>query len=60
MISKKPFENQDVLTALAFNIKGAFDKVLEKRLVRRLWEQKIPLPLIRLVSSFLTERKAAV
>lgn len=57
---EKAFENHDVLTALAFDIKGAFDRVSEKRLVQRLWEQKIPLPLLRWVSSFLTERKAAV
>ncbi len=49
-----------MLTALAFDIIGAFDRVSEKRRVQRLWEEKIPLPLIRWVSCFLTELKAAV
>ena len=34
------------LTALAFDIKGAFDAVTKKRLTERLWQQKISLSLI--------------
>lgn len=45
---------------MAFDIKGAFDTVTEGRLTKRLWEQQIPLPLIRWVASFLTNRKAAI
>ncbi len=44
---EKAFQNQEVLTALAFDIKGAFDRVSEARLTKRLWEQNIPITLIR-------------
>ncbi len=53
------FANKDILTALAFDIKGAFDRVSKTRLIQRLWKEKIPLPLICWVSSFLKDRKAA-
>ena len=33
---EKAFQCQEVPTALAFNIKGAFDRVLEARLIKRL------------------------
>lgn len=33
---EKAFQNQEVLTVLAFEIKGAFDKVTDKRLIKRL------------------------
>ena len=48
------------MTALAFDIKGAFDRVTDARLIKRLWEQDIPLPMIRWVASFLNDRTAAV
>lgn len=57
---EKAFQDQEVVTALAFDIKGAFDRVTEDRLVKRLWEQDIPLPMIRWVASFLNGRSAAV
>lgn len=57
---KKAFQNQEVLTALAFEIKGAFDSVSKSRLTKRLWEQNIPITLIRWVASFLNERTAAI
>lgn len=57
---ERAWEKKEILTALAFDIKGAFDTVTEKRLTKRLWEQKILLPLIRWVASFLTNRKAAI
>ena len=44
---EKTFANKDILTALAFDIKGAFDRVSKTRLVQRLLEQKISLPPIR-------------
>lgn len=49
-----------MLTGLAFDIKGAFDRVEEEKLTYRLWEQGIPLTLIRWVSSILKDRKAAI
>lgn len=49
-----------MLTGLAFDIKGAFDRVVEEKLTYRLWEQGIPLTLIRWVSFFLKDRKAAI
>lgn len=57
---ERTWDQKEVLSALAFDIKCAFDTVTEKRLSKRLWEQKIPLPLIRWVRSFLTERRAAI
>ena len=57
---EKAWQDSEVLTALAFDIKGAFDTVTEERLTARLWEQNIPLPIIRWVASFLTDRKAAI
>lgn len=49
-----------MLTALGFDIKGVFDTVMEKRLTGRLWEQNILLLIIRWITSFLTDRKAAI
>lgn len=57
---ERAWEKKEILTALAFDIKGTFDTVTEGRLTKRLWEQQIPLPLIRWVASFLTNRKAAI
>ncbi len=48
------------MIALAFDIKGAFDRVTDARLIKRLWEQDISLPMIRWVALFLNDRKAAV
>ena len=57
---ERAWEQEDILTALAFDIKGAFDAVTKERLTERLWQQNIPLSLIRWVASFLTDRKAAI
>lgn len=35
---EKVFQDQEVVTTLVFNIKGAFDRVTEDRLVKWLWE----------------------
>lgn len=56
---KKYFHKQEILTALAFDIKGAFDRVIDYRLIQRLCDQKIPLPLI-CFSSLLNNRTAAI
>ena len=45
---------------MAFDIKGAFDRVTDTRLIKRLWKQNIPLSIIRWVASFLNNRTAAV
>ncbi len=57
---ERVWEQEDILTALAFDIKGAFDEVTKERLTERLWQAKIPLSLIRWVAFFLTDRKAAI
>ena len=57
---ERAWQDSEILTALAFDIKGAFDTITEKRLTARLWDQNIPLPIIRWVTSFLTDRKAAI
>ena len=49
-----------MVTALAFDIKGAFDRVTDARLVKRLWEQGILLTMIRWVASILNNRTAAL
>lgn len=48
------------MTALAFDIKGAFDKVIDHCLIQRLLDQKLPLPFIWWVSSFLNNRTVAI
>lgn len=57
---QKTFNKKYILTALAFNIKEAFDRVTEKRLIQRLYKQNILLPLIPWVSTFLSDRCAAI
>lgn len=57
---EKAFQDQEVVTALAFDIKGVFDRVTDGRLIKRLWQQNIPLPIIKLVASFLNDRTAAL
>lgn len=57
---EKAFQNQEVLTALAFDIKGAFDRVSKTRLTKRLSEQNIPITLTRWVALFLNEHTAAI
>ena len=44
---ERAWEQEDILTTLAFDIKDAFDEVSKERLTERLWKQKIPLSLIR-------------
>ena len=42
---EKVWERKEVLTRLAFDIKGTFNRVVEEKLTDRLWEQGIPLTL---------------
>lgn len=56
----KAFQDQEVLTALAFDIKGAFDRVIDTRLIQRLWKQNIPISMIKWVASFLNNRTTAM
>ena len=57
---EKAFQGREVVTTLAFDIKGAFDRVTDARLIKRLWEQNISLPMIKWVASFLNDRTAAL
>lgn len=57
---ERGFQDREIMTVLAFDIKGAFDRVTDGRLVKRLWEQGIPLTLIRWLASFLNDRAAAL
>ena len=57
---EKSFLKQKILTALAIDIKGAFDRVIDHHLIQKLWHQKIPLPLIWWVSSILNDRTAVI
>lgn len=56
---ERAFGNKEILTALAFDIKGAFDCATEKQLMKRLKEQGIPLTFIPRVAIFLQDRTAA-
>ncbi|GBE90187.1 hypothetical protein SCP_1900360 [Sparassis crispa] len=49
-----------VTSALTFDIKGFFDFVNHSRLLSVLRQKNLPLPLIRWVASFLSNRRAAV
>ncbi len=57
---ERAWENHEVLTALAFDIKGAFDTVTKEKLTNRLWKQGILLSLIRWVASFLKDHTSAI
>lgn len=48
------------MTTLAFNIKGAFDRVTDAYFIKRLWKQGILLSIIRWVVLFLKDRIAVV
>ncbi|CAD6948365.1 unnamed protein product [Tilletia laevis] len=47
-------------SVLFFDVVGAFDNVTPGRMVLRLWEIGVPLPLIALVASWLAARVAAI
>jgi hypothetical protein len=49
-----------VTSVLTFDISGFFDNVNHARMLCELRRRKIPLPLVRWVQSFLSEREAAV
>ena len=48
------------VTMVTMDVQGAFDALLPRRLLKRMLEQGWPLPLLRLVGSFLTSRSARV
>lgn len=56
---ERAFGNKEILIALAFDIKGAFDCATEKQLMKRLKEQGIPLTFIRRVAILLQDRTEA-
>jgi len=48
------------VTIITMNIQRAFDALLKRRLLKRMTKQGWPLPLLRLVNSFLSDRKIRV
>ena len=52
---EKAFQDQKLVTELAFDIKLALDKVTDTQLIKRLWEQDISFPMIRWVATFLND-----
>ncbi|KAF7168534.1 hypothetical protein CNMCM6106_003672 [Aspergillus hiratsukae] len=48
------------VTLVKMDVQGAFDALLKRRLLKRMTEQGWPLPLIRLIDSFLSDRSARV
>lgn len=57
---KKAWQDGEVFTALASDIKGVFDTVMEKKLSVCLWKQNISLSIIRWIAAYFTEKKAAI
>ena len=57
---EKAFQDQEVVTSLAFDIEGTFDRVADARLIKRMWEHDISLHMMRWVTSFLNYRIAAM
>ena len=49
-----------VASFLAIDIKGFFDNVNHRRMVKVLWEAGFPLPVVRWVESFLSDRSASI
>ena len=49
-----------VASFLAIDIKGFFDNANHKRMVKVLWEAGFPLPVVRWVESFLSDRSASI
>ena len=49
-----------VASVLAIDIKGFFDHVNHRRLIRILWEAGFPPPIVQWVQSFLSDRQAAI
>lgn len=49
-----------VTSALTFDIKGFFDYVNHTRMLKVLRQKGVPLPMVRWVASFLSERKTAI
>ena len=51
---------QQVATILSLDISGAFDHVSHKRLAHNLRKRKVPLPIIRWIQSFVTDRTTTI
>jgi hypothetical protein len=54
------WKHSQVVSVLAIDISRFFDNVNHKRLVRIVYEMGFPLPIVRWVSSFISNRKAAI
>ena len=48
------------VTMVTMDVQGAFDALLKYRLLQRMTDQGWPLPLLQLISSFLTNRQVQV
>jgi hypothetical protein len=46
------------VTLVKMDVQGAFNALLKRRLLKRMTEEGWPLPLIRLIDSFLSDRSA--
>ncbi len=57
---EKAFENKEVVTVLAFDIKKTFHRISKIPWVQRLLNSKLPLSLICWVSFFLKDKKATI
>jgi len=57
---EEAIKNKMHVTMVTMDVQGAFDALLPRRLLARMTEQGWPLPLLRLVQSFLTDRKVRV
>lgn len=57
---KKPFCDKEIISVLAINIKQAFDKVIDRQVIKKLWEQGMLLSLIRYIASFFNNRTATL
>ena len=54
------WNHQRVASFLCIDVKGFFDNVNHDRLVRVMWEKGFPIPIVRWVRSFLTDRSTAI
>ncbi len=57
---EKAFQDIEEISALAFDIEGAFDRWTNARLVKRLWEQDIFFTIIKWIASFLNNFTAVL
>ena len=54
------WNHQRVASFLCIDVKGFFDNVNHDRLVRIMWEKGFPIPIVKWVRSFLSDRSTAI